>query len=152
MRRVRLLLCLCLTAWLPTALAHSIQHRLEVAPAVVLSLSYGDDEPYARESYTLQRLDALRPPLAGQTDLSGRVVFMAHAGEQWRLKSQTANGHGLVLEFTVPAMPIPAPAAVAAVSPPPAAGPNRASLALFGLSLILAGFGAYQLHQHRRRS
>ena len=60
----------------------------------------------------------------------------------WRIKAYSADGHGVDLRFESPAIEASAVTADA--------GPGRATLALLGLGLILAAFGAYQLFLVRK--
>lgn len=164
---MRIALFLLAAAWLPTAFAHSVQHRLDTtAHAVVISLNYTNGKPFAHEKYALHAGDGARPELTGHTDSAGRVVFLPGAVTDWRLKTMAAHGHGLVIDLHLPpaqpAQPVPPPATppdppttpASPVQPAPAESgqPSQASLALFGLSLLFGGFGAYQLFLRRRRS
>jgi len=74
----------------------------------------------------------------GKTDDYGRVTFMADDVGQWRLKAYSADGHGIDFRFASPALQ---PNTSEADKPVP----NRLSLMLFGLGLILSIFGLYQL-------
>lgn len=154
---------LLLAAWLSPTLAHTIHHRVEASQAVILTLTYSSGKPYAREPYSLYAEGSEQAGYAGQTDAEGRIVFVPGDAAQWHLKAQGHHGHGLVIDFTVPvhqttssqapAMPAVAAPSATLPTPTPVAGPtsspNEASLALFGLSLLLGGFGAYQLFLKR---
>jgi nickel transport protein len=82
------------------------------------------------------------PAQVGRTDQEGRALFVPGAIKRWRLKAYTADGHGVDIRFDAPALGTRQGAGPSAVSD---SAPNRISLLLFGLSLLLAGFGAYQL-------
>lgn len=125
------------------AVAHEVHHVIEAAPAVAVKLTYADGEPFAYEAFEATPEGGERPAQVGRTDAQGRAVFVPGTTKRWRLKAYSADGHGVDLRFDVPAV------ATTATGTPPAEGPNRASLALFGLGLILSGFGLYQL---RRKS
>ena len=77
--------------------------------------------------------------------VAGRVVFIPGDARQWRLKAFSADGHGVDLRFASPAAQGNAAVAIDA-----GVGPSRTALALLGLGLILALFGAYQLFGKRR--
>lgn len=139
MRTTLLLLAL---AWCGTALAHEVQHAVESAGAVVLRLNYADGKPFSFEAYELYAEGERLPAQVGRTDAQGRVVFLPGATKQWRARAFSADGHGVDLRFTAPAM-----AGQGAV---PDKQPNRLSLVLFGLSLLLGGFGLYQLVLRRK--
>jgi nickel transport protein len=160
MRRfVRFCLFMLLASGLATAHAHGVQHRIEPGQAIVVTLSYGNGKPYAHEAFALYAAGTAKPMLKGITDAMGRAVFIPDAASQWRLETHARHGHGTVFDFTVPAAPPAPPAAETQQSalppapPTPApAGPNRASLILFGLSLVFGGFGLYQLFLRRRKA
>lgn len=135
------LLFLALT-WHGTALAHEVQHSVESAGAVVLRLNYADGRPFSFEAYELYAEGERIPAQVGRTDALGRVVFLPGATKQWRARAFSADGHGVDLRFAAPAMAGPATAANAQ--------PDRVSLVLFGLSLLLGGFGLYQLFLRRK--
>jgi nickel transport protein len=78
----------------------------------------------------------------GRTDQEGRALFVPGAIKRWRLKAYTADGHGVDIRFDAPALETRQGAGPSAG---PDARPNRASLLLFGFSILLALFGAYQL-------
>jgi nickel transport protein len=138
----------CLFAvWLLPVNAHSVQHHIETGPAVVLTLTYAKGTPFAHEKYTLQAAGKAQPTRSGHTDADGRIVFIPGNITHWHLKAHATDGHGLRLDFTVPQVATPTPTPP---NPLPDDGPNNASRILFGLALILGGFGAYQLVLRRR--
>lgn len=158
MPALRLGIFLLLAGWLAVSQAHGVRHEISTGPAVSLTLSYANGKPFANEPYALHADGAAKPTLTGHTDSAGRIIFLPGNTQQWRLKAQAAHGHGVNIEFTVPRPP-PTPAAppAPALSPSPSAStspesqrPNDASLALFGLALLLGGFGAWQLFMRRR--
>jgi nickel transport protein len=140
MRAVAILLLL----WVGCASAHEVHHVIATAGAATVSLSYADGSAFAYEKYELYADDKDVPVQVGNTDTSGRVVFVPGDTKNWRLKAYSADGHGVDLRFESPAIQASAVAADA--------GPGRATLALFGLGLILAAFGLYQLLIARRKS
>lgn len=146
------LAALCLS----TAHAHEVHHRIEDAQVAVVTLAYGNGTPFAHEKYELRARDGKQAAQTGHTDSAGRVMFVSGETRQWRLKAFSAHGHGVDLAFETPVAPPPTKtetlAAPVLVQPVAAPGPNRASLALFGLSSLLAGFGLYQLLLRRKRS
>ncbi len=137
--RALLLLLLMLSGAAP---AHEVLHAVETSGAVVLRLSYADGKPFSYEAYELYPDQNEVPAQVGRTDAMGHVVFLPGVSKQWRIRAFSADGHGVDLHFETPAVAGQA----AAVTP----GPNRVSLVLFGLSLLLGGFGLYQLFLKRK--
>lgn len=123
-----------------TAAAHEVNHAVAAVDAVSVTLAYADGSPFAYEKYELYAQGKEVPVQVGNTDARGRVVFMADAAGQWRLKAWSADGHGVDFGFAAPTVQARA-AAVDASDPKP----DRTSLMLFGLGLILSLFGAYQM-------
>lgn len=127
------------------ASAHEVHHAVESTGAVAVRLSYADGTPFAFEAYEAYPDGQDMPAQVGRTDAQGRALFVPGTVPRWRLKAFSADGHGVDLRVDAPA--------VAANTAAPAAGdaPNRASLLLFGLSLLLGMFGVYQLWIRERR-
>lgn len=123
--------------------AHEMLHSIGTAGAVTVRLAYADGKPFAYEAYELYPAGKDIPAQVGRTDAQGRVVFIPGDNRAWRLKAFSADGHGTDLRFESPA--------VAATSTPASSGPNRSSLILFGLSLLLAGFGLVQLLLRKKK-
>lgn len=140
MKRAALLLML----WAAPCAAHEIHHEIQSTGAVVVTLRYADDKPFSYEAYELYPAGKDVPAQVGRTDAEGRVVFVPGTNRQWRLKAFSADGHGVDLRFE---SPVVGGGAVA-----PETGPTRASLVLFGLSLLLGGFGLFQLFVKRSHS
>lgn len=136
------LLFLLLMLWAETGLAHEIHHRIESAGAVVFHLDYADGRPFSYEAYELYADEKDVPAQVGRTDAMGRIVFLPGAARQWRIRAFSADGHGVDLRFEPPA--------VAGQAAAVTADPSRFSLILFGLSLLLGGFGLYQLLLKRK--
>ncbi len=130
------------------ASAHELHHAIETTDAVAVRLSYADGKPFAFEAFEVFPEGQDQPAQVGRTDGQGRAVFLPGAVKRWRLKAFTADGHGVDIRFDAPVV-----AAVQGVVPAVATGdgPNRASLLLFGLSLLLSGFGLYQLWLRKKR-
>ena len=145
MRRQLLVLGFLVTACV-AATAHEVHHSIEATTAVALRLSYADGKPFAFEAFEAYADGKEIPAQVGRTDDQGRAVFVPGAVKHWRVKAFSADGHGIDLRFEVPA------AAVSQSAPAGASGggPNRASLLLFGLSLLLSGFGLYQLRLRKK--
>jgi len=133
---------LLLALILPPACAHEVHHVVAATNAVSISLSDGDRNPFAYEKYELFAEDAERPAQVGNTDVAGRIVFIPGDAKQWRIKTYSADGHGLDLRFEAPAAPTDTMVC-------PEVTPSPSTLALLGLGLILAGFGAYQLFRRK---
>jgi len=134
MRWLAILLLVCAG----TTAAHEVDHTVAAVNAVSVNLSYANGNPFAYEKYELYAEGVDVPVQVGNTDAHGRVIFMADDARQWRLKAYSADGHGVDFRFASPASQ---PNTDAANKP----APNRLSLALFGLGLILSIFGLYQL-------
>lgn len=143
----------------PGIRAHGVEHRIERGDALILTIRYSNGEPLAQASYSLYRGDAPAAVQTGRTDALGRVFFLDDDSDLpalWRIEVHARDGHGLKRELSLPPRPLasevasaPEPAPVVPVAPEEP-GPNKASLALFGFSLILGGFGLYQLLLRRR--
>ena len=124
--------------------AHEVHHVVETAGAVAVRLAYADNKPFAFEAYELYPAGQDIPAQVGRTDVQGRIVFIPGENRAWRLKAFSADGHGVDLRFDSPAVAGPVAAASQA--------PNRPGLILFGLSLLLGGFGLLQLLIQKRHS
>jgi len=135
-----------------TSQAHEVEHRIVVAEAVVITLAYSDGQPFAYESYALYPAGHEKPIKLGNTDAHGRITFVPDAFEHWRVRVSSADGHGVNLEFTAPAVAdVPAQATPAQATPAqitPAL--PRWMLAAFGLSLLFGLFGVFQLVIRKR--
>ena len=123
--------------------AHEVQHNITTAGSVTVWLAYADGKPFAYEAYELYPAGKDIPAQVGRTDAQGRVVFIPGDNRSWRLKAFSADGHGADLRFESPAVAVP--------SAPAGDVPNRPSLILFGLSLLLAGFGLVQLRLKKKK-
>ena len=123
------------------AVAHEVHHTIESTGAVALRLTYADGKPFTFEAFEAYPEGKDVPAQVGRTDDQGRAVFVPGDTKRWRVKAFSADGHGVDVRFDAP---------VVATSQNPASdsqgdGPNRASLLLFGFSLLLSSFGIYQL-------
>ena len=123
------------------ATAHEVHHAIEATGAVAVRLSYADGKPFSFEAFEATPAGKDVPAQVGRTDDQGRAVFVPGVIKRWRVKAFSADGHGIDLRFDAPAVV----ASHGPASGAPGDGPNRASLLLFGLSLLLGGFGIYQL-------
>jgi len=124
------------------ACAHEVHHVIEATHAVAVRLSYADGKPLAFEAYEAYAEGKDMPAQVGRTDQEGRALFVPGAIKRWRLKAYTADGHGVDIRFDAPETGIRQGATSNAG---PDSAPNRASLLLFGFSILLALFGTYQL-------
>jgi nickel transport protein len=140
MRRTLTVLGFLLLSGLP-ALAHEVHHTIEATSAVAVRLSYADGKPFTFEAFEAYPDGKDVPAQVGRTDDQGRAVFVPGNIKRWRVKAFSADGHGVDLRFDVPVVA----ATQGATTGTSDDGPNRASLLLFGFSLLLAGFGIYQL-------
>lgn len=119
------------------ASAHEVQPTVATGGAVIVQLKYADGNPFAFEAFEATPEGAEIPAQVGRTDAQGRAVFIPGEAKRWKFKAYTPDGHGVSLTFDTPA--------IAAAGPAPADAPARSSLLLLGLSLLLGGFGLYQL-------
>ncbi|MBS1170418.1 MAG: type permease [Burkholderiaceae bacterium] len=124
-----------------SAYAHEVHHTISAGSAVIVQLKYADGKPFAFEAFEATPDGAEIPAQVGRTDAQGRALFIPGETARWKLKAYTADGHGVSLKFDAPA--------IAATGSNPGSDtsdtPSRASLLLFGLSLLIGGFGLYQL-------
>lgn len=124
------------------ARAHELQHAVAPAAALEVRLAYADGKPFAYETYELYAQGSEVPAQVGKTDAQGRVVFIPGEGTRWRLRAFSADGHGADLAFDTPAL---------AAAPVAAPASDRTARILFGLSVLLAAFAAFQFIAQRRR-
>jgi nickel transport protein len=129
--------------WTTFAQAHEVHHRIEATEAVVVALTYADGAPFAYEKYALYPAGQDTPLQVGNTDATGRVAFVPGTVKNWRLMANSADGHGVNLEFAAPN------SAGATVAPAQGSTP-RWLLAGFGLSLIFGLFGLFQLSARKK--
>lgn len=124
--------------------AHEVHHAIEATGTVAVRLTYADGKPFAFEAFEAYPEGKDIPGQVGRTDDQGRAVFVPGETKRWRIKAFSADGHGVDLHIDVPAMMAPTGTASANE------GPNRASLLMFGFSILLALFGTYQLWLRRK--
>lgn len=136
-----------LALWIGQAAAHEVHHVVETTAAVAVRLTYADGQPFAYEAFEATPEGGDRPAQVGRTDAQGRALFVPGATMRWRVKAFSADGHGVDVRVEVAAG---AAQAAAAAAPPPAERPNRTSLLVFGLGLLLGGFGLYQLRSRKQ--
>lgn len=141
MKKALIALLVCTSA----AQAHEVHHRIEATDAVVITLSYANGQPFAYEKYALTPVGETTPRQVGNTDGAGRIVFAPDQIERWHMQATSADGHGVNLEFSVPATGKRAAAAPAASETAP-----RWLLAGLGLSLIFGLFGLVQLFVRKK--
>ena len=127
------------------AIAHEVHHSIEVGGAVIVQLKYADGKPFTFEAFEATPDGASAPTQVGRTDAEGRAVFIPGAAKHWKLKAFSADGHGASFEFEAPTVATASATSTSEI-------PSRTSLLLFGLSLLLGGFGAYQLWLKRKSS
>lgn len=132
-------------AWTGAAWGHEVLHEIAPGAAVVVRLAYADGEPFAYEQYELFAQGHTQPVQTGRTDHKGRVLFASDDTSAWRLRSFSADGHGVDLRFEARADAAAAPAA------PVSAESGRAMRLLSGLAVILLAFVALALLLRRRR-
>ena len=139
----RALLACLLVACAGIAHAHEIHSTVEASGAVVIALSYADGSPFAYEKYELYPADQTMPQQVGNSDAHGRIVFLAGEVRDWRLRAFSADGHGIDLRFTAPA--------VAGVATDTAQAPARPLLLVAGLAVLFGVFGLIQLFLRRSK-
>ena len=123
----------------PLAQAHEVHYRIAASGAVVVTLNYANGQPFAFENYVLTPLGQPTPQQVGNTDAQGRIAFVPGNIDRWRLQASSADGHGVNLEFTTPAIHTDdRHAGTSDVAAP------RWLLALLGLALIFGSFGLIQ--------
>jgi nickel transport protein len=135
-------LAILVALWAGAANAHEVHHVIAATNAVSISLSYADGSPFAYEKYELYPEGKDVPQQVGNTDAAGRIAFIPGETKQWRIKAYSADGHGVDLHFESPVLQANITAAES--------GPGRSTMALLGLGVILALFGAYQLFFGRK--
>jgi nickel transport protein len=124
------------------ASSHEVQHDIAQGDAVVVRLVYADGEPFSYEQYELYAKGRAQPVQTGRTDFKGRVLFAADGSTSWRLRTFSADGHGVDLNFDTRAGDTAAPSV---------AETSRGTRLLFGLAVILAGFAALKLFVRRKK-
>lgn len=144
MIRACLVLAGLLLAQIEWASAHEVHFAVETTGAVAIRLSYADGKPFAFEAFEAYPEGRDTPAQVGRTDDRGRAVFVPGETRRWRLKAFSADGHGVDVHIDAPATAAPSGTASTVE------GPNRASLLLFGVSVLLALFGGFQLWLRRK--
>jgi nickel transport protein len=140
---MKLLSCALLCCWSALAQAHEVHHRIEAYDAIVVTLRYANGQPFAYERYALYPAGKETPQQVGNTDAQGRVAFVPDSEGKWRLQATSADGHGINLEFAVPAV---------------AGGANDGGqtalphwlLAGIGLALLFGLFGLIQMFARKK--
>ena len=122
--------------------AHEVHHAVNRTDAVAIRLTYADGKPFTFEAFEAYPDGKDMPAHVGRTDAEGRAVFVPGDVKRWRVKAFSADGHGIDVRIDTP------PATTTTITGaqnPDSAGPNRASVLVFGFSFLLALFGSYQL-------
>ncbi len=135
-----LVLSLLLPRW---GLAHEIRHRVSKADAVVVTLTYSDRLPFARERYEIYREGEEEPFQTGETDDLGRLQFLPDGEGEWLVKAFSRDGHGVEILLSTDEASV-----VEAVERPLVDRYPRLAL---GLGLIFGLFGIVTLFFRRRR-
>lgn len=130
-------------SWAGGAFAHAVKATAWPVQAVAAHIVYADGKPFAFEAYEVYVGESKTPLQVGRTDAQGRALFVPEGEGPWRLRAYAVDGHGVEMRIDRPAA-IQA-AAPCMATPPAATGPSRASLIVFGLSVLLAGFAVVQL-------
>lgn len=106
--------------------SHGVGLEIDRQEATVIRLHHDDGTPLADASYELSRGGKDLPYQSGQTDASGRVVFIADDAGQWHLRVFSQDGHGIDERFDVN---------------PNLAQPRRENQAVSGLTKMVLGIG-----------
>ncbi|MGE0495025.1 MAG: hypothetical protein AB7S38_37805 [Vulcanimicrobiota bacterium] len=140
-----LAICLLLST---LALAHTVNHEVTQAEAVVVTVQLGDEEASYSEYEVFPPGGAEGNPFAiGRTDFHGRVVFVPDQPGQWTVKVKADSTHGLhgaTVEVEVDEHQV-----VKSFSQPLVATHTRL---LVGISVLFGIFGGLSLLRGRRSS
>lgn len=137
--RLLCLLCLLLPA---LAQAHELSYMVGSNPAVVVHLFHHDGSAFDRQRYEILRDGETAPYQTGDTDARGRIVFLPDRAGAWRVRTFSADGHGLSFSFTTDAA-----AQVTAYERPFF---ERHARVLAGAGLIFGAFGLLSLLARRK--
>lgn len=98
--RLLSLLCLLLPA---LTQAHELSYMVGSNPAVVLHLFHHDGSAFDRQRYEILRDGETEPYQSGHSDARGRIAFLPDRAGTWRVRTFSADGHGLSFSFTTDA-------------------------------------------------
>lgn len=124
------------------AYAHDLQHEVDSAQAVVVTLHFTDAKPFSFEAYEIYRQGEKLPVQVGRSDAQGRIAFLPDRAGTWRIKTFAADGHGL--DFTV--QTDAATRVVAAERP----AVERYGRIVVGIGVILGLFGFIKLFLRKK--
>ncbi|HNQ03208.1 MAG TPA: ABC transporter permease [Thiobacillaceae bacterium] len=136
-------LALLLSVGVPTAQAHDLQYTVTGGQAVVVRLFYPDNTAFSFESYEIYPRDGKLPVQVGRTDAHGRIAFLPDRAGQWRIRTFSADGHGLDFRLTTDA--------TAGLSGSDKPFYERHARIVVGVALILGLFGLLNLYIRKRK-
>ena len=143
----------CLVLVFPAVAVHA--HGVEVellssAPAVAVRFRYstGEDMAYA-DVKVFPPSSATTEIIAGWTDRGGRFSFIPDESGRWRIEAEDGMGHKGLVTVNTADIDAPAIAGSAEEKPVSAGGAPLPMRVVFGLSLILNIFAAYNFIARR---
>jgi len=133
--------------------AHEVRATVLRVEATLVTLRYADGTPFAGEDFELLAAGAPQVLMAGRTDAHGRAVLLLEGPGPWRLRSHSADGHGIEQPIVPPAGHVPAEAAAGGPQGGHRFAPAVSVLGgLLALSALLGLFaGLPRLHRAWRR-
>lgn len=131
-----------LVLWLniPSAWAHSVDHQVNNARAVVITVLLGEDEPASYSQYEVFAPGQSVAFQTGRSDRLGRVVFAPDSPGKWKVTIQADSSHGI--HGTQVEVDVSQDGVVAGFSKPLVARHTRIFV---GLGLLLGLFGGLAL-------
>jgi len=133
-----MVLCLASAA----ASAHEIDWTVERSPALVVTVEYAGEGPFAFEGVEVREEGSTRPVAVGRTDARGKFAFVPPHPGRYEVRVTSGDGHGTV--FTVDSGTVAAePARVQS-------GGDRWARVLGGGGALLGLFGVWALWRGRR--
>lgn len=127
-----------------TAHAHDLQHTVTGARAIVITMFYVDNTPFAFEGYEIYREGEKLPYQVGRTDGRGRIAFLPDRAGNWRVKAFSEDGHGRDFKLSTDA------AAQLSDTEKPAF--ERYGRIAVGVAIILGLFGILNLFVKRKKA
>ncbi len=123
--------------------AHDLSHRVAEAPAVTVTITYPDGEPFSFEPFTIYTPDSDQPFQKGVTSERGTLAFVPDRIGTWRIRAAAADGHGVMITHTVASLN---------ETQPETAVLNHWERLGIGLALLFGLFGLASLYIAKRKS